>query len=112
MVTGLEQRGSNVRFTTREAFGRLASLSRHDAIGLLGADRAVAASSVVADAFSPTMVERNSIRQLLIYRLNGVLSIIFVTDCETDGDAFKKADAIAKLGYRVEVWRDGAEIQC
>ena len=42
-------------------------------------------------------------RELLIYRLEGRLSVIFVTDCSKI-DAIKMADEIASCGYRVELW--------
>jgi hypothetical protein len=63
------------------------------------------------DVPSMALVKQGSLRQLLIYRLNGTLSVIFVTDCKTDDEAVQKADAIAALGFRVEVWRDGSEVQ-
>jgi len=46
-------------------------------------------------------------RQLFIYRLNGALSLIFVTDCASDEDALQKAEEIAGYGYRVELWSNG-----
>lgn len=112
MITGRDLRRDDVRLTTRETVGRLASRSRHDAITELRSDEAVAPRSVITDSLSQELVERSSIRRLLIYRLTGALSVTFITDCETDGEALQKADAIAKLGYRVEVWRDGAEVRC
>jgi len=49
-------------------------------------------------------------RQLFIYRLNGALSLIFVTDCASDEDALQKAEEIARYGYRVELWSNGIRV--
>jgi len=48
--------------------------------------------------------------ELLIYRLDGRLSVIFVTTLLSDSEAIEKADELARYGYRVEVWRNGIEV--
>jgi len=48
--------------------------------------------------------------ELLFYRLDGRLSVIFVTTFLSDSEAIKKADELAHYGYRVEVWRNGTEV--
>jgi hypothetical protein len=48
---------------------------------------------------------------LLIYRLDGRLSVIFVTTFRNDSEAIKKADEFECYGYRVEVWRNGIEVE-
>jgi len=48
--------------------------------------------------------------ELLIYRLDGRLSVIFVTTFFSDSEAIEKAEELARYGYRVEVWRNGIEV--
>jgi hypothetical protein len=49
--------------------------------------------------------------ELLIYRLDGRLSVIFITEYRSVFEAIQKAAEIARYGYRVEVWRNGAEVR-
>jgi hypothetical protein len=111
MITGLERSEGDIRINAREVPERFAVLS------ICSPDRAPGVTDevrpIVPVANIPPLAswEHVSNYQLLIYRLDGALSITFVTDCASDDEACQKAGAIERLGYRVEVWRVGTRIQ-
>jgi hypothetical protein len=53
---------------------------------------------------------RESCREFRIYRPNGTLSVIYFTAFESDEIAISEAEKIARLRYRVEIWRGGTRI--
>jgi hypothetical protein len=61
-------------------------------------------------AIATTLHDVKPVCELLIYRLDGRLSVIFVTELHSDNEAIKKADEISRYGYRVEIWRNGIEV--
>lgn len=111
MITGLQRSEGNIGLKTEGIRAGFTVLSICGPAHPPEITDGIGSNLLVVNTRTPLPAVHECNYQLLIYRLDGALSVTFVTDCVSRDEACQKADLIENLGYRVEVWRDGTRIE-